>query len=95
MVVNVKMMYIPVHLDQSLGAGPQLIQNWTEQDLFPRWCPGTLRGRTRPEDHRHYHLLPGSLQRIPGQKVRVLLRLAFLVVILSLFVRELGFRVSI
>lgn len=51
--------------DQSIGAGSQLVQNWTKQDFFPSWCPGTSWGRKGPKDHRHHYLLPGGMQGIP------------------------------
>lgn len=78
-----------VCLDQSLGAGPQLVQNWTEQDLLPSWSPGTPGGRAGSEDHRHHHLLPGSVQGLPGQEVSVLLGLALPQALSNLSDREL------
>lgn len=86
---------MPVCLDQSLRAGPQLVQNWTEQDLLPSWSPGTLGRGAGSEDHGHHHLLPGSVQGIPGQEVSVLLGLDLPLGVSSPSDRELCIKTSI
>lgn len=86
---------LPFCLDQSLGARPQLVQNWTEQDLLPSGSPGTPGRRAGPEDHRHHHLLPGCVQGVPGQEVSVLLALGLPLALSSLSDRELCIETSI
>lgn len=55
--------------DPGFRIGPELVQNRTEQDIFQSWRFGALRGRKGSEDYRHHYLLPGCLQRLPGQEV--------------------------
>lgn len=57
-------------VDSSTRAWWQPLPYRPEQNIFQSWSPGSLRGRERPEDHRHHYLLPGRLQRIPGTQVR-------------------------
>lgn len=49
-------------LDPSFGAGPQLVPDRAEQDIFQGGRVGTFGGGERLETHRYNHTLPGLRQ---------------------------------